>query len=111
MPFHYVQLLIAVIFETIGTAAMQASTQFTKPIPIIIMVVGYGLSFYFMALVLKVMPVGVVYAIWSGMGIVLIAFIGLFMFNQKLDFAAIVGMALIVAGVLVINLFSSSATH
>ena len=111
MPLHYINLLAAVILETIGTLAMQASLQFTKPIPVLILIVSYGLSFYFMALVLKVMPVGLVYAIWSGTGIVLIAIAGYFMFNQKLDFAAIVGMALIVAGVLVINLFSGSTTH
>lgn len=111
MPIHYIYLLIAVITETIGTAAMQASDQFTRLWPSVILVIAYGISFYFMALTLKYMPVSIVYAIWSGLGIVFIAFIGWLAFKQSLDFAAILGMGLIIAGVVVINLFSNSATH
>jgi len=111
MPIHYFYLLIAVVTETIGTAAMQASDQFTRFWPSVILIMAYGISFYFMSLTLKYMPVSIVYAIWSGLGIVLIAFIGWLAFKQSLDFAAILGMGLIVAGVVVINLFSSSATH
>ncbi|MBL4874264.1 MAG: EamA family transporter [Rhodobacteraceae bacterium] len=111
MPVHYIYLLIAVVTETIGTAAMQASDQFTRLWPSVVLVVAYGISFYFMSLTLKYMPVSIVYAIWSGLGIVLIAVIGWLAFKQSLDFAAIFGMGLIVAGVVVINLFSSSATH
>lgn len=111
MPIHYIYLLIAVITETIGTAAMQASEQFTRFWPSVLLVVAYGISFYFLALTLKYMPVSIVYAIWSGLGIVFIAIIGWLVFKQTLDFAAIAGMGLIIAGVIVINLFSGSATH
>ena len=111
MPVYYIYLLIAVVTETIGTASMQASEQFTRFWPSVLVVVAYGISFYFLALTLKFMPVSIVYAIWSGLGIVLIAFIGWMVFKQSLDFAAIAGMSLIIAGVIVINLFSSSATH
>ncbi|MGE4609903.1 MAG: SMR family transporter [Paracoccaceae bacterium] len=111
MPVHYIYLLIAVFFETIGTASMQASEQFTRLWPTVIMAMTYGISFYFMALTLKFMPVSIVYAIWSGLGIVLIAFIGWLVFKQSLDLAAIIGMSLIIAGVVVINLFSNTATH
>jgi len=111
MPIHYIYLLIAVITETIGTAAMQSSEQFTRLWPSVLLVVAYGISFYFMSLTLKYMPVSIVYAIWSGLGIVLIGVIGWLVFKQSLDFAAIAGMSLIIAGVVVINLFSNSATH
>ena len=111
MPIHYIYLLIAVITETIGTAAMQASEQFTRFWPSVLLVVAYGISFYFLALTLKYMPVSIVYAIWSGLGIVFIAIIGWLVFKQTLDFAAIAGIGLIIAGVIVINLFSSSTTH
>ncbi len=111
MPMHYIYLICAVITETIGTASMQASQQFTKPLPSIVVVISYGVSFYLLSLTLKFMPVGVVYAIWSGLGIVLIALIGLAVFGQKLDLPAVIGLGLIIAGVLVINLFSHSATH
>ena len=111
MPIHYIYLLIAVITETIGTAAMQASEQFTRFWPSVLLVVAYGISFYFLALTLKYMPVSIVYAIWSGLGIVFIAIIGWLVFKQSLDFAAVAGMGLIIAGVVVINLFSGSATH
>lgn len=111
MPIHYIYLIIAVITETIGTASVQASQQFTKLGPSLLVIIAYGVSFYFMALTLKYMPVSVVYAIWSGLGIVLIGIIGWLVFKQSLDFAAIAGIGLIIAGVIVINLFSSSATH
>jgi small multidrug resistance pump len=111
MPKAYLILLVAVVFETIGTAALQASQQFTKPIPSIIVVIGYGIAFYMMALTLKVLPVGITYAVWSGLGIISISIIAYFAFGQKLDLAAILGMGLIVAGILVINLFSKTAVH
>lgn len=107
----YVYLLIAIVFETIGTSALQASEQFTKWKPLLLTAVCYATSFYFLSLTLRVMPVGVAYAIWSGLGIVLIALIGLVWFGQKLDAAAMVGLALIIAGVIVINLFSKSIAH
>ncbi|MBS9716114.1 DMT family transporter [Pseudohalocynthiibacter aestuariivivens] len=111
MPIHYVYLILAVMAETIGTTALQASHQFSRLIPSIIVVVGYGISFYLLALTLKSMPVGIVYAIWSALGIVFIAAIGFLAFGQKLDFAAILGIGFILLGILVIHLFSNSATH
>lgn len=111
MPMHYLYLLVAVVAETIGTTALQASQQFTKPLPALIVVIGYGFAFYFMSLTLKVMPVGLVYAIWSGLGIFLIAVIGFVVFGQKLDLPAILGMGLILCGILVIHLFSKATAH
>lgn len=111
MPLHYIYLICAVIAETIGTASMQASQQFTKPLPSLLVVISYAISFYLLSLTLKFMPVGVVYAIWSGLGIVLIALIGLAVFGQKLDLPAVIGLGMIIAGIMVINLFSSTTSH
>jgi len=107
----YIYLLIAIVAEVIGTSALKASDGFTKWIPNIIVVVGYGLAFYFLSLVLRSIPVGVVYAIWSGLGIVLISLVGYIYFKQTLDLPAITGMVLIIIGVIVINLFSKSISH
>lgn len=109
MPYLF--LIAAVIFETIATSALQASQQFTKPIPSIIVVIGYGVSFYLLSMTLRYMPVGIVYALWSGLGVVLIAVIGLLVFNQRLDFPALLGMGLIISGIAVIHLFSNTAPH
>jgi small multidrug resistance pump len=98
----YIYLLIAIVSEVAATSALRASGQFTKLWPSVIVVVGYGLAFYFMSLTLKSIPVGIAYAIWSGVGIVLVSVTGYFLYKQKLD------MGLIVLGVLVINLFSKS---
>lgn len=111
MPMHYVYLFFAVLAETIGTTALQASQQFTRLGPSAVVVVAYALSFYLLGITLKYMPVGIVYAIWSGLGIVLIALIGLIVFGQRLDPAAILGLALIVAGIVVIQLFSAVTPH
>jgi small multidrug resistance pump len=111
MPVHYIYLIVAVAAETIGTTALQASQQFSRLVPSLIVLVAYGFSFYMLGLTLKVMPVGIVYAIWSGLGIVLIAVIGLVVFGQKLDLPAVLGMAMILAGILVIHLFSGSSGH
>ncbi|KUP92595.1 DMT family transporter [Tritonibacter horizontis] len=108
---HYLYLMAAVLAETIGTTALQASQQFTRLGPVLIVIVAYGASFFLMSLTLKVMPVGIVYAIWSGLGIVLIAIIGFVVFGQRIDFPAALGMAMILAGILVIHLFSNSASH
>jgi small multidrug resistance pump len=107
----YLYLIMAVSFEVIGTAALQASEQFTRPKPLILTAIGYAAAFYFLSLVLRSMPVGVAYAIWSGLGVVLITLVGLIWFGQKLDMPAIVGLALIVAGVATINLFSKTVVH
>ena len=111
MPVHYAYLIIAVAAETIGTTALQASQQFSRLMPSLIVLVAYGFSFYMLGLTLRVMPVGIVYAIWSGLGIVMIAVIGLVVFGQKLDLPAVLGMAMILAGILVIHLFSGSSGH
>lgn len=111
MPIHYVYLILAILFETIGTTALQASHQFTRLGPSIVVIGGYAISFWLLSLALAYMPVGIVYAIWSGLGIVFIALIGYAVFGQRLDPAAILGMALILVGILVIHLFSASSTH
>ncbi|MDH3997634.1 MAG: multidrug efflux SMR transporter [Desulfuromonadales bacterium] len=107
----YLYLAIAIIAEVIGTSALKASEEFTRLGPSVIVVVGYGLAFYFMTLVLRTLPVGVTYAIWSGLGIVLVTLAGMVLYKQIPDAAAIFGMGLIVAGVLVINLFSNTVGH
>lgn len=109
MPWFY--LLIAIVAEVIGTSALKASAGMTKLAPSAIVVVGYGAAFYLLSLTLNQIPVGVAYAIWSGVGIVLISLIGWRFFDQSLDLPAFLGMGLIVAGVAVINLFSKSAAH
>nr|WP_303245678.1 SMR family transporter [Roseovarius sp. A-2] len=111
MPTVYVILFLAILAETAGTTALQASQQFTRPLPSVIVLIAYGVSFYLLALTLRTMPVGVVYAIWSGLGIVFIAAIGYVVFGQKLDLPAILGTGLILAGIVVIQLFSRSAPH
>ncbi len=107
----YVFLFLAIISEVIGTTALTASSQFTKLVPSLITVAGYGLAFYFFSFSLRAIPVGVAYAIWAGVGVVLVALIGVFFFKQRLDFPAIAGMALIIIGVLVMHLFSKTVSH
>ncbi|OZI46285.1 QacE family quaternary ammonium compound efflux SMR transporter [Bordetella genomosp. 5] len=107
----WVYLGVAIIAEIIATSALKSSEGFTRLWPSVLTVAGYGVAFYFLSLTLREIPVGVAYAIWSGVGIVLISLVGLVLFRQTLDAAAIVGMALIVAGVVVINLFSKTAGH
>ena len=104
-------LLGAIALEVAGTTLLQASQQFTRPWPTAGMAVCYGLAFYLLSIALRQMPVGIAYAIWSGLGVVLISVIGLFLFKQKLDLPAIIGLALIIGGVVVINLFSKSVSH
>ncbi|MBR2657624.1 SMR family transporter [Yoonia sp.] len=111
MPIHYILLIFAVLAETIGTTALQASQQFTRFWPSVLVVVAYSVSFYLLAQTLRVMPVGVVYAMWSGLGIVLIAAIGYLVFGQRLDLPAVIGIAMILGGILVIHLFSRTAPH
>ncbi|MGR3573024.1 DMT family transporter [Brevirhabdus sp.] len=111
MTKTYIFLILAILMETAGTTALQASQQFTRLVPSVLVALCYGISFYLLAFALRVMPVGIVYAIWSGLGIVFIAAIGFFVFNQRLDLPAVLGMALILTGILVIHLFSDSATH
>ncbi|MEW5422203.1 multidrug efflux SMR transporter [Amorphus sp. 3PC139-8] len=107
----YAYLLIAICCEVVATSALKETHGFTRLTPSIVTVIGYALAFYFLSLPLRTIPVGVVYAVWSGAGIVLIAAIGFFVFRQKLDLGALVGLALIVSGVLVVNLFSNTLNH
>jgi small multidrug resistance pump len=107
----YVTLGIAIIAEVIATSALKASEGFSRLLPSAVVVVGYGIAFYFLSLTLRTMPVGIAYALWSGVGIVLISAIGWLLFAQKLDLPAIIGLALIIAGVLVVNLLSKTVGH
>ena len=110
-PVTWAAMLAAIAFEVMGTTLLQASQQFTRPWPTAGMAVCYAAAFYLLTIALKQMPVGLAYAIWSGLGVVLISVIGLFLFKQKLDLPAIIGLALIIGGVVVINLFSKSVSH
>jgi small multidrug resistance pump len=111
MPIQYVYLIIAVILETFGTACLKASNEFTRLWPSLGVIIGFAGASYFLAITLRYMPIGVVYAVWSGLGIIFIALIGLIFFKQNLDTAAYIGMGLIIAGVVVLNLFSSNGSH
>ena len=106
----YVYLLIAILSEVTATTALKASEQFTRLWPSVLVVLGYASAFYFMSITLKSIPVGISYAIWSGVGIILISITGYFFYHQKLDTPAIIGMGFIIVGVLIINLFSKSTT-
>lgn len=107
----YVYLTIAIVAEVAATSALKASEEFTKLIPSLVVLVGYGVAFYFLALVLRSIPIGIAYAIWAGLGIALVAVAGAVFYKQIPDVPAMLGMGLIVAGVVVINLFSKTAGH
>lgn len=104
-------LAMAIVAEVVATTMLKASEGFTRLWPSLVVVVGYGIAFWGLSMVVKTMPLGIVYAIWSGMGIVLVSIAAVFIYQQKLDLPAVIGMGLIVAGVLVINLLSKSAVH
>jgi small multidrug resistance pump len=108
---HWILLSIAIVSEVIATSCLKASEGFTRLWPSLVVILGYMLAFYFLSLTLKTIPVGVAYAIWSGVGIVLIALIGWFFLKQSLDIPAVIGLVLIVAGVIVINVFSRTVSH
>ena len=107
----YIYLAIAILAEVVGTSLLKATEGFTKPGSTAIVLIAYGLSFWLLSLSLKTMAVAIVYALWCGAGIVIIAIIGWFVLKQPLDIPALIGMGLILAGVLVIHLFSSSVRH
>lgn len=107
----YLFLCIAIAFELLGTSLLMKTEQFTRLIPSVLVLVSYGSSFYFLSLSLKSIPIGIAYALWSAVGIVCIALIGWLFFKQRLDLPAMIGIALIIVGVVVINLFSKSVTH
>jgi small multidrug resistance pump len=108
---QFVYLAIAIVAEVVGTSALKAADGFTAWQPSLIVAIGYGVSFYFLSLALRTIPVGIAYAIWSGVGIVLISVIAWVAYRQALDLAAMVGIGLIVAGVCVIQLFSRTMQH
>lgn len=103
--------VLAVLSEVIATTALKFSDGFTKWLPSLVTVVGYGLSFYLLSLGLKVIPLGTAYALWSGIGIVLTVIIGMVFWHEQMDWARGIGIALIIIGIIVINLFSKTATH
>lgn len=108
---HWLALAIAIFAEVIGTTALKASNEFTRLLPSLIVMLGYGTAFYFMSISMRVLPVGIMYAIWSGMGIVLISALGWLVYKQALDVPAMIGMGFIIAGVIIINVFSKSVGH
>ena len=108
---NWLFLFAAIIEEVIGTSALKASEEFSKPIPSILVLFGYGISFYFLSLTLKAIPVGIAYAVWSGMGIVLISLAAWILFGQKIDGWGLLGVTLILIGVLILNLLSKTTNH
>ena len=108
---NWLFLFVAIVSEVVATSSLKSSDGFTRLWPSVAVVVGYGIAFYFLALTLRVIPMGVVYAVWSGIGIVLITLVGWLLFSQKLDLPALLGIGLIAAGVVVMNVFSSSLEH
>lgn len=107
----HVFLLIAIVAEVIATSALKATEGFTRLMPTLIVFIAYGTAFYFLSLTLKVIPVGVAYAIWAGLGIVLISLVGWIVYRQALDLPALIGISLIIAGVVIINMFSKAGGH
>lgn len=110
MP-HWLYLSVAIVAEVIGTSFLKNAAGFTRLMPSLAVVAAYGVAFFFLGLALKTLPVGIAYAIWAGVGVALIALVGYAVFGQPLDAPAIVGMALIIAGVVVINVFSRTVAN
>ena len=110
-PVTWAALSGAIALEVVGTTLLNQSQQFTRPWPTAGMALCYGLAFYLLSIALKQMPVGIAYAIWSGLGVVAISVIGLVVFKQRLDLPAVIGLTMIVGGVVVINLFSKAVSH
>jgi small multidrug resistance pump len=108
---NWLILFIAIVAEVIATSALKSSEGFTKPIASIVVVLGYMIAFYCLSLTLKTIPVGIAYAVWSGVGIVLITTVAWIVFDQKLDVWGIIGIVLIMSGVLILNLLSKSSSH
>jgi small multidrug resistance pump len=108
---NWLYLGIAIIAEVVATSALKATEGFTRTIPSVVVIVGYLVAFYFLSLTLRTIPVGIAYAIWSGIGIALITLIGWLLYGQSLDVPATIGLALIVSGVIILNGFSKSVVH
>jgi small multidrug resistance pump len=112
MPTNpWVLLAIAIVTEVIATSSLKLSDGFTRLWPSVVVVIGYGISFYALALTMRTLPVGIIYAIWSGLGITLVTLVGWFLFKQQLSIHALIGIGLIIAGVIVMNLSPSAASH
>ncbi|MDO5681068.1 MAG: multidrug efflux SMR transporter [Pelistega sp.] len=107
----WLYLGLAIVAEIIATSALQATQGFTKLWPSVLTLLGYGLAFYFLSLTLRSIPLGIAYAIWSGVGIVCVSIIAYFLYKQSLDLPAVLGMSMIVGGVVIINLFSKTVGH
>ncbi|MWJ28670.1 QacE family quaternary ammonium compound efflux SMR transporter [Halomonas sp. ZH2S] len=107
----FVYLILAIIAEVVATSALKASSGFTQPMPTLVVVVGYGLAFYLLSLVLRSLPVGLAYAIWAGLGIVLVTVVGMVVYGEKPDLPAVIGIGFIVVGVVTLQLFSNMTVH
>lgn len=107
----FIILFFAILSEVIGTSALKYSEGFTKPIPSLIVALGYGFSFYLLSIALKSMPIGVAYAIWSGVGLILTVIAGMILWKETLDWARVTGIALILAGIVFINVVSKAPAH
>nr|WP_315397006.1 SMR family transporter [uncultured Duganella sp.] len=107
----WLMLGIAIVAETIATSALKSSEGFSRLVPSAIVLAGYAVAFYFLSLTLRSIPVGIAYAVWSGVGIVLITLVGWAVYGQKMDAPALIGMAFIIAGVVIMNVFSSAGAH
>jgi small multidrug resistance pump len=108
---HWLALAIAIVAEVIATSTMKATNEFTRFWPSLVVVLGYGTGFYFMTISMRVLPIGIMYALWSGVGILVVSIMGWVIYRQALDIPAIIGMSFIVVGVVVINVFSKSIGH
>lgn len=111
MTMAYVYLGLAIIAEVVATTALKASDEFSRPWPTMIVILGYALTFYLMTLVFRSMPVGIVYAIWAGLGVVLVAIVAAVVYREIPDWPAILGMGMIISGVVIINVFSKTVGH
>ncbi|QOR40402.1 multidrug efflux SMR transporter [Billgrantia diversa] len=107
----FVYLALAIVAEVVATSALKATDGFTRLAPSLVVVVGYTIAFFMLSLVLRTIPVGIAYAIWAGLGIVLVALVGVVVYGQRPDLPAVLGIGLIIAGVVVIQLFSRIAAH
>ncbi|WP_075880651.1 DMT family transporter [Vreelandella massiliensis] len=107
----FVYLVLAIVAEVVATSALKASMGFTRLLPSIVVVVGYGVAFYLLSLALRTLPVGVAYAIWAGLGIVLVTLVGIVVFGERPDWPGILGIGLIVAGVVLLQVFSKMSVH
>lgn len=107
----FIYLILAVLAEVVATSALKSSAGFTRLVPSAVVVVGYGLAFYLLSLVLRTLPVGVAYAIWAGLGIVLVTLVGVVAFGERPDVPAVLGILLIVAGVVLLQMFSKMSVH